>query len=400
MLDKLKRGTGPLLANAKVQTICWGTEWSAAAQQQDATDLTTQLTQLMAGPYMRGLSQYGISPATVLTPPVFDVASTPPPQISEAVIGQYLQNVIGSNGILDYRNDDQLIYLVVTLNRPWYLANVAGFHSWTPVSSKSIHWAWIMQPSSGFASHEIIEACTDPEATGWLQPENGIEVGDICEDSGNIAMADGVDAAIYWSNVDGACILPHRVAKIKAGSDPATECVGPHLGGKTRFTVTLGVEPAWIDPTGIPIVNPQYVWSFNPAFASPVGSVNGPSLELQWNATGGPQTVGVTVTADVGMVLAASVTIKNVLNPQETLVVRRMCDLRKMLATTALLPPPAPDPEGPIIASILPTPSEVNRLRAMIGQMGRTLDHIAELNGQRPISSGRINTSSRFQERS
>jgi hypothetical protein len=393
MLDKLKHlQGGPVIPNARVQMIFWGTEWLAPTQQQAASDLIVQLTQLFAGPYMRGLSQYGVSSVTVLTPPVFDTATVPPPVISTTVIGQYLQTAIGTHGILDFRNDDQLLYLVVTLNRSWNTPNVGGFHAWDQLGGGTFHWAWTMVPSSGFASHEIIEACTDPEATGWLQPENGIEVGDICEDSGNIQMTDGVEAAVYWSNVDGSCILPHRVAKITAAADPVDECVGPHLGGKTKFTVKFGVEPIWIDAAGIPLVNVQFNWSFNSAFASPIGPTNASTLELLWTSAGVSQTVAVTVTADIGIVLTAEVTIQHVLNAQEAAIVERICELRRLIATTALLPPPLPDPEGPIISTILPTPSEVHRLRSMIARMSQIVDHIAELNNRRPLTSGRISS--------
>jgi hypothetical protein len=240
-----------------------------------------------------------------------------------------------------------------------------------------------MSPSSGFASHEIIEACTDPEVgglSGWLQPENGIEVGDICADSGNIQIDDGVQAAIYWSNVDGKCILPHRVAKLTIAPDPFDGCVGPHVGGKSKFTVKIGVEPSWIDPTGIPLPNPRFTWSFGPAFATAVGPTNGPTLELLWTTAAPQHTVSVTVTADVGIILDASIKIKKVLNAQETEFARKMCELRKLISTLALLPPPLPDPEGPIIATVLPTPSEINRLRGVVMRMSRTLDQIAEMN--------------------
>src|SRR5205823_5323349 len=152
---------------------------------------------------------------------------------------------------------------------------------------------------SGFASHEIIEACTDPEATGWLQPENGIEVGDICEDSGNIENADGVAAAVYWSNLDGACILPHRTAKVSMMRDPSDDCVGPHVGGRSKFIVKVGVEPSWIDSIGIPLVNPRFSWNFNTAFATAVGPTNAPTLELSWKTEAPQNVVSVTVTADV-----------------------------------------------------------------------------------------------------
>jgi hypothetical protein len=129
-------------------------------------------------------------------------------------------------------------------------------------------------------------------------------------------------------------------------------------------------------------VNPQFSWSFNPAFAVPVRPTNGPSLSLSRITDAPLNTVSVTVTADVGISLNASIQIKHVLNPQEIEMVLKICDLRKLISTLALLPPPPPDPEGPIIATVLPTPSEINRLRWTVMRMSRTLDQIAEMNGR------------------
>ncbi len=382
MIDKLKyKAGGALIRNARVQIVCWGSEWNQAAPKQTAIDLVDQLTRLFSGPYMRGLSQYNVLPATIAQIPIFDVTTNPPQIISTAVIGNYLKTVIGSQGIDDYRNNDQLLYLVVTLNRQWNTPNVGGFHSWDNIAGKIFHWGWIMQISSGFASHEIIEACTDPEASGWLQPENGIEVGDICEDSGNIGVADGVEAAIYWSNVDGSCIIPHRTAKVTIVPDPSDECIGPHVGGKSKFKVSFGVEPSWIDIVDIPLANAHFKWDFDPSVCAPLGASTGPVLELTWTKESFDDTISVTITADGGIDLSATIKIKHVLNAQETQLIIRMCELRKLISTTALLPPPVPDTEGPIIATIMPTPSEINRLRGLSSRLIHKLDQISVISG-------------------
>ncbi len=389
MWDKLKYSGGPLIPNAHVQLIFWGSDWSSTSEPQAASDLTTQLTQLLAGPYMRGLSQYSVYPAKLVSSPTFDPGTDPPPTITTSVIGQYLQSVIGTNGILDFRNDDQLLYLVVTQNSSWEKPDDGGFHFFDQLDGKTFHWAWISTDSSAFASHEIIEACTNPEASGWLQPENANEAADICLDTSANKFDEGVLAATYWSNVDGSCILPRHVARIKVADASGDRCVGPHVGGFTRFTVSVVLEPAWIDQTGLALDNPKYTWTFDSAVAAPVGATSGSSIELRWLAPATLQKIGVTVTTDNGVVLAAKVTIQNVLDDKETAMVERMCVLRKLIETTALLPPPLPDPEGPIIATVLPTPAEIGRLRSMIAQMGQIVEQIGKISVQRRPATDR-----------
>jgi hypothetical protein len=285
-------------------------------------------------------------------------------------------------GILDFRSNDQLLYLVITLNRTWNTRpDAGGFHYWGQLGDSRYHWAWILSPLSIRASHEIIEACTDPEYSGWLQPENGNEVADICENGEDfgIESVDGVSAAVYWSNVDDTCIVPHRVAKVRLLPDPTDKCVGPHVGGSSLFSVQIGYDPNWIDPTGIPLVNPKFAWSFDTNVAAPTTPTNQSILKVVWTKAAQQVEVSVAVTADGGVNLTATITILKVLDAVETEIVRKMCELRTLISTIALLPPPSADPEGPIIATILPTPSEINRFRGLVTRMSHAVDKIAEM---------------------
>ena len=62
--DKLVYHGGPIIKNALVQPIFWwGPGWNGALKAT-ANQFTADMQQLMAGPYMLGLSQYGgIAPA-------------------------------------------------------------------------------------------------------------------------------------------------------------------------------------------------------------------------------------------------------------------------------------------------------------------------------------------------
>lgn len=58
-------------------------------------------------------------------------------------------------------------------------------------------------------SHELVEACTDPEGDGiQVNPpssSNWHEIGDVCSSA---ASLNGVMVQSYWSQRDQACIIP------------------------------------------------------------------------------------------------------------------------------------------------------------------------------------------------
>src|SRR5262249_28849722 len=189
-LEKLVYQGGPVITAAQVLPIFWGTAWNDAALRASADTFRSDLAQLLAGPYMLGLAQYkNISPATVLSPH-FDVSDAPSP-LTRSTIDEYLAGLITSSQIQDFRQNGQLLYLVITSGIGLELARggwPAGWHQTGILKSgERFHWGWISAASTAIASHEIIEACTDPEVNvaqsiGFQQPQNGIEVADICDE--------------------------------------------------------------------------------------------------------------------------------------------------------------------------------------------------------------------------
>jgi hypothetical protein len=80
-----------------------------------------------------------------------------------------------------------------------------------------VPFAWVTQNRldsfSEIFSHELVEACTDPEGTGWtsttacgVNHSGWCEIGDVCE--GNAARVNGVLVQRYWSNTDNQCVIP------------------------------------------------------------------------------------------------------------------------------------------------------------------------------------------------
>jgi hypothetical protein len=79
------------------------------------------------------------------------------------------------------------------------------------------------------ASHELVETMTDPEpGSGWLDPNNGQEIGDICLGTeGTVVGSDGITYNVQseWSNLSFFCIVQ------KDGSGGTGGMGGAGMGG-------------------------------------------------------------------------------------------------------------------------------------------------------------------------
>jgi hypothetical protein len=88
------------------------------------------------------------------------------------------------------------------------------------VDNDRVRLAWIGNPGGAGAvdaitttfSHELVEACTDPETTAnptWRQTPCSVptqcEIGDVCS---SVARIYGVQVQAYWSQADSSCVIP------------------------------------------------------------------------------------------------------------------------------------------------------------------------------------------------
>ena len=98
-------------------------------------------------------------------------------------------------------------------------SGVIGEHSYYSFGSPAtnVPFGWVTQGSvdsfSVVFSHELVEACTDPEGTGWTSATacgvghgGWCEIGDVCQ--GSDARVHGVLVQRYWSNADNQCVVP------------------------------------------------------------------------------------------------------------------------------------------------------------------------------------------------
>jgi hypothetical protein len=70
--------------------------------------------------------------------------------------------------------------------------------------------AQVVNNETSVASHELVEATTDPvPGTGWLDPSTGEEIGDLCNAQQGTVTANGHIHVVQleWSNANNACVL-------------------------------------------------------------------------------------------------------------------------------------------------------------------------------------------------
>lgn len=113
----------------------------------------------------------------------------------------------------------QIVQNCSTLGHPW-----AGFHALTlpsvvPPDGPQVFGAVFLgclggslNGTTAVASHELIEAATDPNGLAWgTGALGGQEAGDLCE-GGNPSFGTFDNGRFlfeaYWSNADGGCVVP------------------------------------------------------------------------------------------------------------------------------------------------------------------------------------------------
>jgi hypothetical protein len=218
---------GVVLPAVSVQLIYWGTAWPGRADPPPI-DVTAAFGAILSGPYMGALDQYrGIGGGTLAgTTVVAD--SDPPNQFANGAVTGLLTGLFEQGRLPEPDSGSQLLYCVVMA--PGIAAsdpNVIGEHSFfyywdvdLPFDldiAKKVYYAWVLNDGtldgmSTIFSHELVEAVTDAEGNAILGDTASCygggwcEIGDVCQ--GNTGQSNGVTVQAYWSQRDGACVIP------------------------------------------------------------------------------------------------------------------------------------------------------------------------------------------------
>jgi hypothetical protein len=202
-------GGGPRLVDAPVNLIFWGARWATNPPPNPSLEtIANDVAQILASPYLRSARQYQAGPMW-LNDVYLVTSSSPPRQYTNGNVEDFVDG-------LDLSFPVQALQCVFmppgTAPSP---ANLGGEHSYIgrSIFERNSYYAWVRFGSrsaiSQVFSHELVEACTDPEGDAIqvnpTNPNSWNEVGDICR---SVGLVNGVSVQSYWSQRDQACVIP------------------------------------------------------------------------------------------------------------------------------------------------------------------------------------------------
>lgn len=228
---------GPkIVSDVYISIIFWGKEWAAPNPPVAMSDVSNAIGKIIYGPYLSGLSQYGINP--IIQSLWFNLQGTSDPPLSpstftDANVSTFLQG-LADNGTLvavetrggsavPWGNPKSFVCVILPTNANFNPNTILGKHkTYTWTHARDVHgytqskmeWAWVtnngtLDSITTIFSHEMAEAFSDPEGTGVqvnpTNPTNWNEISDVCTST---LKVDGVQVQSYWSTQDNACIVP------------------------------------------------------------------------------------------------------------------------------------------------------------------------------------------------
>lgn len=260
---------GPLLAHPKIVPVFFSNDdASAAATLGDFTQ------QIGATAYWAALAEYGIGAAT--SPSTIALDEAAPTTIDDAAIQTWLAGKLNANDAAWPAADANTVYVLyypagttITLSGASSCVGFGGYHNSVQLdaSHANMNVAYAVVPRcasfgalasldawTGIASHELVEAATDPYPNvspgyaqvddadvAWMFVLGGAETGDMCAQQASsftkFAELPAYTVQRFWSNASAA-----------AGHDP---CV-PSLPGEVYFQ-SAPVLPDMVSLTGLPV---------------------------------------------------------------------------------------------------------------------------------------------------
>lgn len=205
---------GPVLTNASLVVIFWGSAWQAGTTSPTAQNVANGVVNILSGTYMSALSQYrGIGQATISTGGVLP-GPEPPSPFDPASVQNVINSLISANQVPAPASNNQLLYVVFLPSG----VNPGAAHGFFTYSDGSkAHYAFIgnngdLNMVTTLFSAVLVGSCTDPEGTGFQgapgtcgQSQGWCEIEMVCQQA---VVVNGVSVAQYWSQKDQTCVAP------------------------------------------------------------------------------------------------------------------------------------------------------------------------------------------------
>jgi MYXO-CTERM domain-containing protein len=230
----LSYGNGALMPNVKVVTIFWGTTNNPQYQYQ--TKLQQYYDAITNSAYFDWLIEYNSSSYKIERGSFAATYADPAPPSKTTIsdpndLQPYLSALIDAGKVP--APDGNTLYFFHLPGSVTVTGGGAGttcadncaYHSFYEKGTQEIRYAVIPDQNTGacstnqmcplelaafdrltiVASHELVEAVTDPNGTGWLDNNQQCgEIGDICV--GQAGSAAGFTVQLEWSNKENKCI--------------------------------------------------------------------------------------------------------------------------------------------------------------------------------------------------
>ena len=215
-------GGGSKISNINVHLFLWGSAWLSPGNNPNASSVINAVDSILSGPYFNALNQYGVG-SGLLADSWIITSPDPNNPFSDGDVKDMVWNLIDAGYFPEPDDAGGANEFFAFVMPPGVNTNQAGvngehMYAWDydfPFDIDKAWCCWVMNDGTldtvtTILSHELVEACTDPEGDGWqVDPRSGDswnEIGDICQNS--TGRVNGVMVQAYWSQRDNACIIP------------------------------------------------------------------------------------------------------------------------------------------------------------------------------------------------
>lgn len=281
-------GGGPVLNQARISLVFWGSAWSSAATSPTAQQFASAITDIVAGPWGTQLNQYhGIGPSAVDQLVIY-TSSDPPAHFVENDIKSFVDARINDGTVIAASQAVQRIYAVIlpTGHSSADTTFVGRHQNYFRQNGTAVYYAWITNDGTltggnsipKVFSHELAEALSDPDVTtGPLTitlNNDGDEIGDVCNNT--FMTVNGHAEEAYWSQADQRCVIPRWQPFPAVIGNPAL--IQGRFGAKGNFELLTpeaagGVFHAWRNND-----NAFMPWSGAIPFGQGLGPVSGVTM--------------------------------------------------------------------------------------------------------------------------
>ena len=262
---------GAIITHVSLELIFWGNAWTWQQTTPTVSDVIGAAQALLAGPYMAYLDQYGIGSGGLRDNGI-TVLQDPPNPFSRDDWHNLIWDLIdqGTYPEPDEDGGRNLYMLILPPGVVYDDPNVGGIHGhpgdYDFPFDYDTAWAGFVLNDGDIdtittrLSHELVEACTDPEDDGWTidgrsSPDD--EICDVCENITGILGSLMVQG--YWSNRDRNCVIPGAAWASLGGQLRGGLCAAPNADGRVElFTVGFGdgaIYHLWQSQPGWPDIN-------------------------------------------------------------------------------------------------------------------------------------------------